>query len=87
MSSDTADTTTIVDLPATFYEDHVSRELPAGKVIEYLPRNKVRVELTADERAEILSDAEHYADWCGGGLDRSYIGLVSSARATVKALS
>jgi hypothetical protein len=71
-------------LPPRFYWDHVSRDLPAGKVVSETQRY-VRVELTQDDYEELLSDAKHYAYSMavGGFEDR---GLIASARATVKAL-
>lgn len=70
-------------LPPAFYEDHCARDLPAGTVVRTTKRS-VYVELDADDYAELLSDARHYADRASGfdGL----LGLRSSARATVNAL-
>lgn len=75
----------IVQLPPRFYYDHVARDLPAGRVVR-ATRRHVFVEVGEDERAELLSDARHYAS-AGNGLDvRDYAGLIASARATVRAL-
>lgn len=78
--------TVTVKIPKRFYDDHVARDLPAGKVVEDMPRH-YRVELNAADYTELLSDADHYV-WLGrtGDLDPEYFGLVSSARATVAAL-
>lgn len=72
-------------LPLAFYDDHVERDLPAGKVLKRLTKH-VDVELTWPEYAEVLSDARHYrdsmGDWTG-----SYANEVRrSARDTVKVL-
>lgn len=75
--------TVVVKVPPRFYDDHVSRDLPAGTEIKR-GRDLVTVELTADELAELRSDATHYADSSNGFEDR---GLVQSARATVKRLA
>lgn len=71
-------------VPPTFYYDHVSRDLPGGQIIK-ATKSYVEVELTTDEKAELLSDARHYADkWNGYAAD--YPGLVASAKATIRAL-
>lgn len=75
----------VVELPPRFYDDHVARDLPAGEELHRTAR-MVMVALTRDEWVELRSDAEHYADGMGGELDRSYLGLVSSARATLRRL-
>jgi hypothetical protein len=82
-------------LPKRFWEDHVDRgcrcheRCPDRDAHEAEPmvstsRHYV-VDLTPMDVAELVSDAEHYAtgmDW----LPREFIGLVSSARATLKAV-
>jgi hypothetical protein len=70
-------------LPPTFYDDHVARDLPAGVEVRRT-KTHVFVELTDAEVDELLSDARHYAT---PGMFPDYPGLVSSARATVKALA
>lgn len=71
-------------LPPAFYFDHVYRDLPAGE-LEHETRRNVFVSLDANEYAELLSDARHYAYSMGtAGFDG--VGLIASARATVKAL-
>ena len=73
-----------VKVPATFYYDHVSRDLTAGKILkEYA--TKLLVELNKESYDELLNDAEYYADG-GGGLGSEFRGLISSAQATVRAL-
>ena len=71
-------------VPATFYLDHVSRDLPGGTVIKST-KTYVLVELTEEERRELLSDASYYStDWKYMG--REFMGLGKSAAATVRAL-
>ena len=80
--------TVTVDLPPTFYDDHVSRELPAGTVL-HRTKSYVRVELTREEYDEVLSDAQHYADpdpsWTIKH-DAYLLGISRSAQAAVKRL-
>ena len=76
---------TTVQLPKTFYDDHVARMLPAGVVVKETKRHYL-VELDEAEFAELLSDSSHYA-WLGTAeLGQESLGLVASARATVAAL-
>lgn len=76
--------TVTVKIPPAFYDDHVSRDLPAGTET-HRTRKVVTVDLDAAELAELRSDAQHYADsaeeyW------QDHRGLVISARATLRAL-
>lgn len=76
-------TTITIDLPPTFYEDHIGRDLPGGTVVKYLS-GAVRVSLDEEAYAELLSDARAYSDhkdW-----EREYWGVCTSANATVKRL-
>jgi hypothetical protein len=76
----------VVELPPRFYDDHVSRELPAGTEIHRTAR-LVTVELSREDYAELRSDAEHYAGGRASGFDDpDLFGLVSSARATLRRL-
>lgn len=79
--------TKTVWLPALFWRDHDERELPAGRLIEQRG-NRVRVECTAAELAEIRSDAAYYSDRHGpDGMDEEYgPRLKRSAAATVRAV-
>lgn len=81
--------TVTVDVPFTFHQDHVSRDLPGGTVVKRLART-VRVELDRETYDELLSDADHYAgdamsEWVAEDFANA-MGVVRSARATVKAL-
>lgn len=71
-------------LPPAFYEDHRMRDLPSGE-IDRETKQAVFVRLDRAAYDEILSDARHYAyNMAPGGFDE--YGLISSARATVRAL-
>jgi len=70
-------------LLARFYDDHVARDLPGGRLISRR-KNEVTVELTAAEFDEMLSDARHYSDRSQFEWDQQY--LCSSAEGTVRRL-
>lgn len=70
-----------VKLPPRFYDDHVSRDLPAGVTVKRT-KGYIEVELTGFEFDDLLSDAQHYAT-PGMYPEPEYRGLVASARATV----
>lgn len=72
-------------LPKAFYDDHRDRGLPSGRVVKELSRFYV-VRLGPDEYKELLSDARHYASGHSWGMEVS-IGLIASARATVRRLT
>lgn len=75
---------TLYRLPPVFYDDHVARALPAGELVRRTSRH-VFVELDAAAFDELVSDARYYADEMGdAGFDGH--GLVTSARATLRAL-
>ena len=69
-----------------FWEDHLSRDLPSGRVVS-MTADKVTLALDGPHARELWSDAEHYV-WLfdQGELDRDWIGLASSARSVVKAM-
>lgn len=71
-------------LPATFYFDHADRDLPAGEVVKVTKRGVI-VNLDHEAYQDLLSDANYYVE-VGPDMGREYFGLVSSARATVRAL-
>jgi len=75
-----------IKVPACFFDDHDVRELPTPRVIS---RNSRTVTVAANDLnlAELLNDAEHYADRDGPTAgDPDYAGLRSSAQATVRAI-
>ncbi len=74
---------------ARFYEDHCGRTDGADlyeRVTRTTKSGTVTVMLTADEAADLLSDAEHYASEGTATFGPEYLGLVSSARATARRL-
>lgn len=71
-----------VKVPPRFYDDHVSRDLPAGVEVKRTGTS-VTVRLTPDEFAELRSDAAYYAQIEG---DPWLRGIISSAKATLNAL-
>lgn len=77
-----ADQPALTRIPRTFYDDHVNRELPAPPVVR---KTKTHYWIDADhEHAEELADdAEVQIDIAEGP---EYLGLRSSARATLRAL-
>lgn len=72
-------------LPPAFYDDHVSRYLPAGTEVRRTKRY-VEVEASDEDAAEIYSDASYYADPSGGPDWAEGVGIRASALATVKAM-
>lgn len=72
-------------LPAKFWNDHADRELPAGVLIK-TRGNRVQVNCTHDELAEILNDAEYYSDPAGPDDYEGRAAMVRSAKATVRAI-
>jgi hypothetical protein len=77
--------TVTVKIPPAFYDDHVARDLPAGTET-HRTKKVVTVDLDADELAELVSDAKHYAD-SAADFWEDHRGLVISARATLKVLA
>ena len=72
-------------LPATFWYDHLSRDLPAGEKIRETKREVV-IEVDRETYDELVSDSRHYAyDMAPGGFDG--YGLIASARATLRRLT
>jgi hypothetical protein len=76
----------VVTLPKRFYEDHVGRDLPAGTLVAENPQS-VTVSLDAAGWDDLVADAKHYVTGFDGEPMRNYVGLISSARATLKRLS
>ena len=74
--------TATIRIPRRFFDDHTERDLPAPAILK---RNRTHywIDANSADLAELLNDAEHYADRWGpdGGL-----GLRMSAKATAKAI-
>lgn len=73
-------------VPARFYDDHAGRDLPSGREVSR-SGSKVTVDLDAEAYADLLADAAHYVSMGTAAFGPGMLGLVSSARATVRALS
>jgi hypothetical protein len=78
----------LIRIPQAFYDDHTSgRDLP---VLRQTAHHYI-IDADHEDAPELFSDARFYADPSGPcrdvNFDRSYLGLLSSARATAKALS
>lgn len=74
-----------VRLPRIFYCDRSERGLPVGLVVYWPERGNILVDLTPDELADYLDDAEFYANPKEEGLEPPP-GLATSARHTTRAL-
>ena len=77
----------IYKVPARFYEDHVDRHNEPHEMINRIVKssgNYHHVRLTDSQMSNLHNDAEHYAD---EGPEYADKGVVSSARATVRALN
>lgn len=69
-----------VDIPQSFYDDHISRGCgESGEVLKVLAR-KYRVRLDEAAWNDLKSDCEHY---CAGDYWGEFQGLVTSARGTL----
>lgn len=77
--------TRTIRLPRRFYDDHVLRDLPAGEVVKETTTT-VTVALDPTAEHDLLEDARFYVDMGTRELGRDMLGLVASARATIKRL-
>ena len=88
MMTTTSTPTVTVDLPPSFYDDHVGRDLPAGTELKRTKRY-VRVEMDRATYEEMLSDARHYSEpdpsWTIKH-DAYLLGISRSAQAAVARL-
>lgn len=88
--------TVTVKVPKRFFDDHVDRDLLRGENNEQIARDAVITRelskhyvltLNVTQAKELLSDADHYRDGGGGGMDFFELGgLIASAKATYNAL-
>lgn len=69
-------------LPKYFFDDHSERDLETPEILRVTPTHYI-VDPADPALDELLDDAEYYATAI---FEREYMGLVSSARATVKAI-
>lgn len=77
--------TVTVKVPPAFYYDHVTRDLPSGRIVKEAKRYYI-IELNQAEYDELLSDATYYAYYISNAGFDNVVGLIASAKATVKAL-
>ena len=77
--------TNTIKVPAYFYDDHDSRELPTPCVLHRTAR-AVTVAIDDLNLPELLSDAKYYAD-PEGDFEPECRGLIASAKATVRAIN
>ena len=74
----------VYKLPPRFYYDHRNRDLPSGEIVKETS-NYVFVELTDDEKDELVSDARYYVEE-SSHMPNHLQGLIASARATLRRL-
>jgi hypothetical protein len=72
-------------VPERFYTDHVGRGLPAGEAIGRVSSGIV-VEFDRAGFADLLDDARFYVEMGVSEFGPDLLGLISSARATVRKL-
>jgi hypothetical protein len=75
----------LVRIPRSFLDDHAQRDLDTPKVWRSTRRH-YWIDRNDPATPELLSDATFYADGVGH-FDAHLFGLISSARATAKALT
>jgi hypothetical protein len=69
-----------IDVPFHFWDDHANRCDSQAVVVKKLAK-KIRLDITGEEIADLLSDADVYADFYGDDRQAN-LGLVNSAKAT-----
>lgn len=74
----------LVRIPARFYEDHESRDLPTPVAL-IRTRRHVWIDPADPAVPELLNDAQYYVDPAGPDAE-GLAGLKASARATLRAL-
>ena len=79
-------TTRRIVLPERFYRDHADRGLPAGVIVSER-RATVTVDLDDEAWKDLRADAEHYVYMGVAEMGVGLLGLISSARATLKRMA
>ena len=76
---------TLVKIPHRFFIDHVERDLPAPVIVK---RTKSHLWIDHNDAnfAELRNDAEHYATAICTADFPHLLGIVTSAKATIKAI-
>lgn len=81
--------TSMIRIPRRFYDDHCERDLPAPPVLKATSKHYYICGLPTSMLDELLDDADYYSHAidCYPGSGMEYLsGIVSSARATAKAI-
>ena len=74
-------------IPKRFYKDHVWRDLPTPAIVRETARHYFIDTEDIAKLAELYSDAQYHADYSmTEEVGRSFLGVVSSAVATVRAI-
>lgn len=73
-------------VPQRFFDDHVERDCSRTSRIVGEEDGLYLVEMDGDGWSDLESDADYYVSMGVSELGREYMGLVSSARATLKRL-
>jgi hypothetical protein len=73
-------------LPRRFVEDHIDRSCAPRSIVQRWTKRHVYVQLSAEQEAELRSDADYYASEARH-MGSGYLGLGASARATLAALN
>ena len=72
----------MIKIPKLFYDDHLARDLPSPKILKETKTNYF-IAKTDEHIYELFDDAEYYYNEMEINEMR---GLITSARATIKAL-
>lgn len=75
-----------IQLPATFWDDHIERDCSPTAVEIKRSARLVTVQLDAEAWADIYSDAKYYGNADLRWFDSEYRGLLQSAKATLRRL-
>ena len=78
-------TTRRYTLAASFYYDHVARELPAGTIVKEAG-NRVTVDLDMAGYDSLRNDARYYVDYMTADAGFEYRDIVASAKRVLAAL-
>jgi len=71
----------LIRIPKRFLNDHLERDLPAPAIVRET-KSHCFIDPRDPAIGELANDAGHYAD----GLDEAPLGIVLSARATLRAI-
>lgn len=80
------DAPTLIRITRRFMDDHAERDLPTPSAVRSTKQFHY-IDATDPAALDLLSDAQHYAKDVDAGGEHAMLGLINSARATVKALT